>query len=399
MPSRRDFLVGLGAAGTAGTAGCLGVGEQRFSPGTNAESDWPMSRFNPENDAFAPDAVAPREGVAERWSALEGLGVFAPAVVDGTVYVSDRQNGLLALDGATGDEHWRYAPGDHPAFSQPMVHDGIVYVGALEKDALHAIDAASGEKQWTKAGLASNDGPISIAPNTEPAMVFSGTERGELFRLRPDGTVTWSTDLFGPVTTLSVRNGTLYVGTASGELYAYGISGNHDAPPDEYWRTEVGPRIESITPTSNGVITTTFGGPLTNIGRQGDATDPVWVATSKHAGSPPVHAGSWLYSAGYDSVSGLREYDKNLHWREKGSFGSAGPVSAGDTLYVPGDEAVHAYDLDGGVGGGAFSVGTKRWSHELPQHGIQGLAVGTGALFVACESGKDEAALYCLEEA
>lgn len=399
MPSRRDFLVGLTAGGAAGTAGCLGFDDELFSAGTDADSDWPMPRFNPENDAFAPDAVAPREGVTERWSALDGFGVFAPTVVDGTVYVADTYGGLLALDGETGDEQWRFAPGERPMFSQPVVHDGTVYAGG-DDDALYAVDAASGEEQWSTAGVSSDYGPIRLLPNDHgEASLLCGNRRGVVSRLDPSGEVTWQDDLFGAVTALAIRFHTLYVGTASGEVYAYGTVGNHDAPPDENWRTEVGPRIESLTPTSNGLVVTSFGGPLTNIGRHGDATDPVWVAESEHAASPPVHAGSWLYSAGYDSVSGLREYDKNLHWRERGSFGSAGPVAAGDTLYVPGEAAVHAFDLDGGVGGGAFSFGTKRWSHALPDHGIQGLSVGDGALFVACEPGEDGAALYCLEEA
>lgn len=399
MPSRRTLLAGLVTAGTAATTGCLDAAGGSFSAGTDATSDWPMPRFNPGNDAFAPDAVAPREGATERWSALDGFDVFAPAVVDGTVYAADTYGGLVALDGASGDEQWRFAPGERPIFSQPIVHDGTAYVGDGD-GALRAVDTESGEQQWAVAGVSGHDGPILVLPDDRAGTtLFTGNRRGVVSRLDPEGEVTWQDDLFGRVTELAASARSLYVGTASGEVYAYQAAGTHDAPPDERWRTEVGPRIESITPTSNGVVVTSFGGPLTNIGRHGDATDPAWVAEPEHAGSPPVHAGSWLYSAGYDSVSALREYDKNLHWREGGSFGSAAPVAAGDTLYVPGEEAVHAYDLDGGVGGGAFSFGAKRWSYQLPDHGIQGLSVGDGALFVACEPGEDGSALYCLEEA
>ena len=398
MPSRRAFLAGLVTAGTAATAGCLGAGEELFSAGTDANSDWRMPRYDAENSAFAPDAVAPRHGATERWSALDGFDVSAPAIVDGTVYVADTYDGLVALDGASGEELWRFAPGDRPVFSQPVVYDGTVYVG---DDTLHAIDAASGEEQWSVGGVSSHDGPLLALSDEhgDPAL-FTGNERGEVSRITLDGEVTWQDDFFGAVTALAVRFRTLYAGTASGEVYAYGTAGTHDTPPDERWRTEVGPRIESITPTSNGIVITSFGGPLTNIGRHGDATDQAWVTEWEHAGSPPVHAGSWLYSAGSDSVSSLREYDKNLHWRERGSFGFAGPVAAGDTLYVPGEAAVHAYDLDGGSGGGSLSFGTKRWRYDLPKSGVQGLAVGDGALFVACEPGTDKAnALYCLEEA
>lgn len=399
MPSRRTFLASLATAGTAATAGCLDSEAGLFAAGTDASSDWPMPRYNPGNDAFAPDAVAPRKGATERWSALDGFDVFPPAIVDGTVYATDTYGGLVALDGQTGDEQWRFAPGERPIFSQPVIHDGTAYVGDGE-GALRAVDAASGEQQWVTPGVSSHDGPIlALSDDGGPLVLFSGNRRGEVSRLDPSGDVTWQDDLFGPVTELAASGRTLYVGTASGEVYAYQTAGTHDAPPDEHWRTEVGPRIESLTPTSNGLVVTSFGDPLTNIGRHGDATDPAWVAEFDHAGSPPVHAGSWLYSAGSDTVSALREYDKNLHWRERGSFGFAGPVAAGDTLYVPGEEAVHAYSLDGGIGGGAFSFGTKRWSYQLPGHGVQGLSVGDGALFVACEPGEDGAALYCLEEA
>lgn len=87
-----------------------------------------------------------------------------------------------------------------------------------------------------------------------------------------------------------------------------------------------------------------------------------------------------------------------------GKFGNGSirrpPVAAGDTLYVSSGTAVHSFALDGGSGVGSFRLDAKRWSHPTPAAAVEGLAVGDGALFTACEGTKrDHTTLYCLESA
>lgn len=395
MPSRRQLLAGLGAAAGTALAGCATIGADRFAPGEDPETDWPMPRHDPGNTAYAPDAVAPREQPTERWTYDEGFDARTPAVVDGTVYLPTA-TALVALDAADGTERWRFAPENQPWPVPPVVHDGTVYVTMRDEDSLHALDAGSGEELWSLAG----EGHLHAAPGllagdivNDPA-VLVGDANGRVAALEPDtGERRWTVDCFGGVRALAYRPPTLYVGTTSGEVYAYYAPGEADGDgPRERWRRQVEGRVEAVVPTANGIAVASFGGPLTAL-RSRNAGAPTWTAAGERAGSAPVHAGSWFYSAGYDAVSATRGYDGEVGWRASAPLGSAPPVAAGDRLYAAGETSVHAFALDGG----GPLAGAKRWSHPVPGGGVQGLAVADGALFVARQSSdENETTLACL---
>ncbi|MFB6176555.1 MAG: dehydrogenase, partial [Halobaculum sp.] len=120
MPSRRDVLAGLGSVSLTGTTGCLGFGEDQFSPGTDATTDWPMPRHDPRNTAFAPDAKAPRTGVTERWAVDPGYDVSTPAIVDGIAF-TPAASGLAAIDAGSGEELWRFRPAEPDPCPTPPV--------------------------------------------------------------------------------------------------------------------------------------------------------------------------------------------------------------------------------------------------------------------------------------
>ena len=399
MPSRRELLGGLGGVALVGTAGCLGLGESQFSPGNDATTDWPMARHDSHNTAFAPDAAAPRTDVRERWSAGVGWDVRTPAVVDGTVFAPDAE-GLLALDGKSGQKLWRFAPTEQPWPSPPAVHDGIVYVSLLDDDTVFAVDADTGDELWSLTDAASVRSPPHLIAGrlVDEPLVLVGGDDGIVRALAPaNGDEHWQVDVFGGVRTMAFRSPRLYIGTVGGEVYAYSLAGTEEEP-GERWRQKVGSQIEGIVPTDNGIVVSTFGGPLRNLRDGANAGITDWTAKERHAGSPPVHAGSWVYSTGWNSLSSLRVYDKDLHWRVGADFDNAAPVAAGDTIYAPVKGDVHAFDLSGGVGIEGVTLGAKRWTHAIESGGIQGLAVGDGALFVACEShDESDPSLVCLE--
>jgi outer membrane protein assembly factor BamB len=396
MPSRRQLLAGLGVAAGAALAGCTTVGGDRFTPGENPNTDWPMPRQDPGNTAYAPDAAAPREPPTERWTFDGGFDARSPAIVDETAYVPTAE-ALVALNTADGTVRWRYVPAEQPWPAPPVVHDGTVYVTMRDGDSVHAVDAGRGEKRWSLAGDGAH---VHAAPGllagdivNEPAVVV-GDVNGRVTALDPDtGERRWTVDSFGGVRALAYRAPSLYVGTTSGEVYAYYATGEADGdPPRERWRRQIAGRIEAIVPTANGIAVASFGGPLVAL-RSGNAGAPTWRAAAERAGSAPVHAGTWFYSTGYDAVSATRSYDGETGWRAGLPLGSAPPVAAGDTLYVAGRTNVHALALDGG---GPLS-GAKRWSHPVPGGGVQGLAIADGALFIARQStGENGTTLYCL---
>lgn len=399
MPSRRALLNILGSAALVGTTGCLSSGNTVFSPGNDATTTWPMARHDPGNTAFAPDAKAPRTSSRKRWSLTSVFDVRTPAIVGGTVF-APAASGLLALDSQSGERRWRFAPTEQPWPSPPTVQDGIVYVKMVDDDTLHAVDVNTGTEQWSLTDVGSVTTPPHLVAGqlVENPRILVGGENGTVRALHPaTGEEHWQLDIFGGITTIAYDSRGLYVGTTSGEVYSYLPEGD-TGRPQERWRKKIGSQIESIIPTDNGVIVTTFGGPVQNLKDGAHAGTTDWTAPDRHAGSPPVYAGSWIYSAGWKSLSSLRVYDKNLHWRVGGEFGNAGPVAAGDTLYVPGKSTIHAFDLAGGIGAGGITFAAKRWSRPIDSGGIQGLAIGDGALFVACEAhDTDDTSLICLE--
>lgn len=183
MPSRRTFLAGLGGTGLLGTAGCLGYPESVFSAGTDGDADWPSERFDAGNSAYSPDAKAPRADATETWAVDLGRPGGAPAVVAGTVY-QPSGNALVAVDVATGEKRWRFAPTEHLAASPPTVRDGVVYVG--DGETRYALDAATGEQRWRVEGAVGRTPPMlpSEEVTPDPPLVV-GDDDGVVRGLEP----------------------------------------------------------------------------------------------------------------------------------------------------------------------------------------------------------------------
>jgi outer membrane protein assembly factor BamB len=405
MPSRRQLLAGFGSTAAVGLSGCLGrmdlstETEMDFSPGTDADDDWPMPRHDPSNTAYNADAKAPRDGVAERWTYERGAATGPPAIVDGTVFLSTSQ-GLVALDSASGEEVWQYSP-DGGWAAPPVVHDGVVYLTEVGRSGVYAVDADAGEVVWSDPDAGSGPAGVHLlaGEHVSDPVLYLGSRDGEVVRLdAATGEVTWRNDLFGEISAFGYRFGSLYVGTYGGELYAYSDTVDGVEEPGEMWRRKVGSAVETILPDEEGVLVDTFGGPLQCLKDAAHAGTTRWTIDKKWAGSAPVNAGYAFFTAGYEGLSAVREYDKKTEWRLDGRFDSTGPVAAGDTLYVSNGDAIHAFALDGGTGAFGHRFDAKRWSHPTPAGAVEGLAIADGALFAACRGSEEgDVSLYSLE--
>lgn len=401
MPSRRQVLAGLGSTGTAALAGCVG-GDVDFSPGTDADADWPMARYDPTNTAYSPDAKAPRDEVQERWTYQGGMATGPPAVADGTV-VLPKAGELVALDSSSGRRQWRFAPEDGPWFTAPIVHDGLVYVTARDEHDVFAMDAESGEEVWslTDVDLGRAGVHLLSGEHVSEPVLYTGTDDGELLRLdAKTGELTWQADLFGEISAFGYRMPSLYVGTQGGEVYAFHDSVDGVDAPGEGWRRKVGSAVEAILPDEAGVLVHTFGEPLRCLQDGPHAGTTRWTVDEKWANSAPVHADNTVFTAGYESLMAFRDFDKDRKWRLDGRYDATGPVAAGDTLYASSGDAVHAFALDGGTGAFDQRFDAKRWSHPTPAGASEGLAVADGAVFAACDGSEEsDVTLYCLESA
>ena len=123
--------------------------------------DWPQ-HLGPTQDAVSAETglldAWPEAGPPELWRHDVGIGFAGTAVVDGRVFLNDREQGkadiLRVLDLDTGKELWRYthdAPGrvNYPGSrSTPSVTDSHVYASGALGD-IHAINRKTRKPDWS----------------------------------------------------------------------------------------------------------------------------------------------------------------------------------------------------------------------------------------------------------
>lgn len=86
---------------------------------------------------------------AEVWRTVVGARIGAAPTVDGsTVLVGDRGYGLHALNAETGETKWRLHFWGSWIESEPVVANGVIYVGSSDMRRMSAIDASNGQVRW-----------------------------------------------------------------------------------------------------------------------------------------------------------------------------------------------------------------------------------------------------------
>jgi outer membrane protein assembly factor BamB len=120
---------------------------------------------------------------------------------------------VIALNGESGEEVWRSDASAIDPFTQPVVADGMVYVGG--SGSVAALNTLTGDLLW-KAEL----GPFGSSIQSSPVVI--------------DGQVV----VIGPMGT-----------EESGELF---LSGFDEATGTELWRLPLGPPDMPISPVALG---------------------------------------------------------------------------------------------------------------------------------------------------
>ena len=111
----------------------------------------------------------------------------SPAVDDDSVYVTadgSAAQGIYALDRETGETQWEI-PG--PNVPEPLVRAGNVVLASYDRYEFVAFDAASGERQWSKAIY---DGDL-FAPAVGDSRVFSADKETVYTLALENGDVHW----------------------------------------------------------------------------------------------------------------------------------------------------------------------------------------------------------------
>lgn len=328
------------AAGLAGTPASVATpapGEQRLAGSV------PMLGVDAAH-TFRQPGPPPTANPAIAWRFDTGGEVYsAPALADGTLFITSKSGKLFAIDAATGKQRWSYQLGDYVVRSSPAIANGTVYVGGGFN--LYALDAATGKERWRF--------PMHYAGQSSPTVaggqVFIGSQEGFLYAVdAATGRVNWQLDTDGLVfASPAVAGNDLIVGTDSGTLMSIAMSDGHAV-----WRQSLdGPVYASaVIAGTTGYITASNG--FTYGFSTVDGTT-IWRAPVGGDVSPALGDNVLAVAAKDGGVYGLDPRTGATRWLfPAGATSLAAPVSAGGYVVVGGDRNLYAIDE---------KTGTRSW--------------------------------------
>ena len=169
------------------------VTSDRLASASSEPQNWLMysgSYYSQRYSALNQITPANAKNLKLQWvyqSPVAGNWQTTPLVVDGIMYITQRQNDVVALDAVTGRAFWiyRYTPDQGRIVCCGANNRGLailgdtLFMGTLDAQ-LIAIDAKSGKQIWKTAVAKTTDGySITLAPLVVKDKVIVGVGGGE----------------------------------------------------------------------------------------------------------------------------------------------------------------------------------------------------------------------------
>lgn len=181
------------------------------------------------------------------------------AVANGVVYFGCRDSKFYAVDAATGKQLWFFSNKGSWVIASPAVFDGKVYIATSDSGLIHALDAKSGAPLFS---LDNKHWPMFSSPAIAGDNLYIGSHEGKLLAIdlkaqkfvwtfetdgskangstftKPDGSPKYEEAFFdffyddmvsgvqkmmtvgAILSSPAIANGTIYVGSADGNIYA-----------------------------------------------------------------------------------------------------------------------------------------------------------------------------------
>lgn len=323
----------LGTCGAALSAGCTGWGPLGgpagsgcdLADGVAGDPAWHSPRGDPRNTASSPADRTPAPPLSVSWSfPIPGVsGTPVPTATDETVFATDLDSAVFAIDAEAGDEEWRVSaatPGavtvaDGTAFvptdqyivaldaatgdeewraevpttyeASLVVADGTVYVPS--DLSLVALDAATGRERWryttglpTRVPPAVGDGTVLLGDGDATVYALDAATGREEWRFKTDGSVECAPALVGE---------TVYAGSRDGSVYALDA-----ATGRRRWSYEADAAVESLA-VGHGIVFAGTRERLHAVGRE--SGELCWRSdryASQYSGGPAV-GGGYVYAS------------------------------------------------------------------------------------------------------
>ena len=280
------------------------------------------------------EATAAADG-STRWD-REFSKANTPTFANGTLYVPNSDDGLVAVDPASGDTTWRF--GESGAFAPTtVVVDGVLYAVTRQGDVL-ALDEATREEQWCLGAGGVNT--IGVADGVVYARTSSGAAAVS------ENTVEWETGLpEAGSDPLIVGDDNVYArGVASGgTVYALDQSSG-----ERQWTYQAGgdPYAPGVAHGSDHVA---FAAGSTVAVLDPASGDPVWETSVTGAGGVAVGGDTVYATLGEGTLAAYALASGEESWRVSvdatSPMASANqPMVVGDRVYAPFGTTLGAVD-------------------------------------------------------
>jgi len=190
------------------------------------------------------------------WSYIGDDCKASPTAFDGKVYAQTGSNQLSALNISNGQNLWTFSV-DIGVGKSPTFADDKIYIGWLNGN-VYALYANSGFVLWKFTLDPSNlfypvydMGNDVSAPIVANGTVYVSSFNGNLYALNATiGTKIWSYDAKGPISlSPAVFNGRVYFGTCDGNVYALNATDG-----ERIWNYTTGALLSSLTVANNVVF-------------------------------------------------------------------------------------------------------------------------------------------------
>jgi outer membrane protein assembly factor BamB len=314
---------------------------------------WPMFRYIPSHTGRTTYT-----GLSHQIITIPGIfktSASSPAIADdGTIYMSQGNNWLFALNPAGNMPIWWYDAGDDIHSSPAIAPDGTIYVGS-DDNALHAVNP-DGSPKWTYDTLGDVFSSPAIGPD---GTIYFGSFDNHLYAVREDGTLKWEYLTGGDILSSPAigPDGTIYIGSSDKQIYAL----NHDGTLKWFYTTgDVVHSSPAVAPDGTVYVGSADG---SLYALNPDNGIPYWSRATGNRidSSPAIGSDGTVYVGSFDSkLYALNPADGSDKWPP---YVSGGPVYSSPAI-----------DADGTiffatVFGGLYALnpvdGSEKW---LPQN-------------------------------
>ena len=341
--------------------------------------EWCVEQISEKPDGFDEDAgFEGEEAKQPDWG--EECGIGPDAAADGpTVYVgtssTSAPSALHAVDATTGEQEWTFTePSDY--VGSPIIVDGTAYVGS-DDSTLYAVDVATGEQVWE---FTDPNSPIR-SPTVIGGTVYIGSRDTNLYAVdAATGEQEWVfTEPDHWVSTPTVVDGTVYIGSYDGNLYAVDA-----ATGEQRWAKRAhsifksGASIQASPTVVNETIY--FGvGAGTLYAMDAATSSTVWAFTEpsrRIETSPAVVDGTVYFGSldnnlyAVDAATGIREW----------VFTEPGGTVRSPTVV---DENVYIGSFDSNLYAVDAATGEQVWEFTEPNSPVRSPTIAGGTVYIA----------------